>query len=85
MSRHEQRFRELVRGLLAIGVKPTPTKINRFLGRTGRRKVNNINGREAAWRRQELLTAGWTEPRWITAPMALDDSDGFFTDWEPPT
>jgi len=62
MTPHEKRFREIVRGMLAIGVKPTPTKINRFLGRTGRRKSNNINGREAAWRREELLAAGWLEP-----------------------
>lgn len=56
---HEQRFRSIVRGLLAIGVKPTPTKLNRFLGRR-RLRLNSINGREANWRREELLAAGWT-------------------------
>lgn len=61
----EDRFRFIVRGLLAIGVVPTPTKINRFLGRMHRRRTNHINGREAAWRRQELLAAGWGEPRLV--------------------
>lgn len=77
---HEQRFRWLVRGLLAIGVKPTPTKLNRFLGRT-RAKLNNINGREAAWRREELLAAGWLEP------MTILENDYNITTlghWEPP-
>lgn len=58
----EQRFRAAVRGLLAIGVKPTPTAINRFFRRT-RKRMNLINGREAKWRREELLRAGWTEPQ----------------------
>jgi hypothetical protein len=75
MTRHEASFRQLVRGLLAIGVKPTPTKLNRFLGRTNRAKVNNINGREAQWRREELLFAGWTPPYGTRTQL---DS------WEPP-
>ena len=58
----ETKFRMIVRELLAIGIVPTPTKLNRFLGRTKRRKTNSINGREAAWRREELLAAGWLEP-----------------------
>ena len=58
---HEIQFRWLVRGLLAINVRPTPTKLNRFLGRT-RAKTNSINGREAQWRREELIDAGWDRP-----------------------
>ena len=71
----ETRFRRLIRSLLARGIKPTPTLINRYLGRTGRRRLNHINGREARWRRQELIAAGWTEPstRTIYRPH-----------WEPP-
>lgn len=57
----EERFRLIVRGLLAIGVKPTPTKLNRFMRRT-RSRSNSINGREAQWRRQELLADGWNDP-----------------------
>lgn len=57
----EERFRLIVRGMLAIGVKPTPTKLNRFLQRR-RNRSNSINGREAGWRRDELLAAGWLEP-----------------------
>ena len=85
MSRHEQRFRELVRGLLAIGVAPTPTKINRFLGRTRRAKVNNINGREAAWRAQELVAAGWTPPEWVDFIPGNVYAGGYYTRWMPPT
>lgn len=83
MTPHERRFRELCRGLLAIGVKPTPTKINRFMGRTGRRKLNNINGREANWRRQELIAAGWKEPLQYMEP---DEYGGryYLTPWTPP-
>lgn len=80
---HEQRFRSICRGLLAIGVKPTPTKLNRFLGRTGRRKTNNINGREAAWRRDELLAAGWAEPK-ILNPERYWDEATVYTKWEKP-
>lgn len=55
----EERFRWLVRGLLRIGIPPTPTTINRFMDRMHRHKSNHLNGREAAWRRDELLAAGW--------------------------
>lgn len=81
MTRHEREFRQLCRGLLAIGVKPTPTKINRFLGRTNRSKVNNINGREARWRREELLAAGWKEPMMFFDMNYNPTSLGL---WEPP-
>lgn len=83
MTRHEQNFRQLCRGLLAIGVKPTPTKINRFLGRTNRNKLNNINGREARWRREELLAAGWKEPLLYMSPYEHNGRE-YLTDWEPP-
>lgn len=81
---HEQRFRFIVRGLLAIGVTPTPTKLNRFLGRT-RNRLNNINGREAAWRRQELLAAGWTAPVTTNANRYWDESPDHWTRWSPPS
>jgi hypothetical protein len=80
MSPHETRFRQICRGLLAIGVKPTPTKLNKFLGRTGRHKTNNINGREARWRREELLAAGWAAPSIWTDPY----NPATWSRWEPP-
>ena len=46
MTQREAEFRVFIRALLRIKVKPTPTTINRFLGRN-RSRMNNINGREA--------------------------------------
>ena len=65
MTPHEQYFRRICQGMLAIGVKPTPTTINRFMHRH-RSRFNSINGREAQWRRDELIEAGWTEPNYYT-------------------
>jgi hypothetical protein len=79
----EQRFRFIVRGLLAIGIAPTPTKLNRFLGRMHRRRTNQINGREAAWRRQEMLAAGWTAPRQTNLDRYWDEHTNW-TRWEKP-
>ena len=80
MTPHEERFRTLIQSLLRIGVTPTPTKINRFLGRTQRRKSNNINGREAAWRREEMLAAGWIEPIPVIHPYHTAQGR-----WKPPS
>ena len=65
---HEQYFRRLCQGLLAIGVKPTPTTLNRFLHRH-RVRFNSINGREARWRREELTGAGWAKSLHLTRWM----------------
>lgn len=82
MMPHERRFRRLVRSMLARGIKPTPTVINRYLGRTNRQRLNSINGREARWRREELLAAGWREPSFLI--MEPDGTIGYSTPWEPP-
>lgn len=72
--KHEDLFRIVVRGLLSIGIPPTPTRINRFLGRLNRNRINHINGREARWRADELRYAGWQHE---TSPF------GRIT-WRPP-
>ena len=56
-----------------------------LLGRTRRAKVNNINGREAAWRAQELLAAGWTPPEWVDFIPGNVYAGGYYTRWMPPT
>ena len=73
MTPHEHSFRQLCRNLLRRGIKPTPTILNIYLGRylpdtwghpeeqgmSTRNRPNHINGRETAWRRDELQAAGW--------------------------
>ena len=76
---HEIRFRRLLRSMLARGIKPTPTVINRYLGRTTRRKINSINGREAQWRRDELIAAGWNEPYYAGVGSLVAN------EWSPPS
>lgn len=85
MMPHERRFRRLVRSMLARGIKPTPTVINRYLGRTGRRRMNMLNGRETTWRREELLAAGWTEPTLYQDQRPNGEFDyPWYSRWSPP-
>lgn len=95
MTDHEHTFRTLVRDLMRRGIKPTPTILNIYLGRyipvpvqhrghgvrwSMRRKPNSINGREARWRREEMLKAGWTEPT-VRYP---DTESAIWSKWSPP-
>ncbi len=80
MTSHERAFRQICQGMLAIGVKPTPTTLNRFLQRS-RHKLNNINGRETQWRREELLSAGWLEPMTY---LDLDHNIDSYGTWQRP-
>lgn len=59
----EGKFKRAVRDLVLEGVHPTPTIINRKLGRVysppnGREYVsNNLNGRQCRWLRREMRVA----------------------------
>lgn len=51
-------FRVACRALLRAGTKPTPTAINRYLGRETAH-MNRLNGRECRYRQEELRRAGY--------------------------
>lgn len=57
METTETRFRNLVRGLLKLGIYPSPTAINTLRGKQG--KENVLGGDHARWRREELEAAGF--------------------------
>lgn len=70
-----ERCEVVVEALINLGLKPTPTNVNRALGREGRVKMNVLNGRETAARARVLEKRGWifviSEKSWIGR-------------WEPP-
>jgi len=60
----ESRFKEVVAGLVAAGVYPSPNAIRKALGRPSHSDRNGgdvLDGRETRWRRQFLCGLGWTE------------------------
>lgn len=54
---NEERFRNMVRGLLQLGIFPSPTAINTLRGKQG--KMNVLGTDHARWRREELEAAGF--------------------------
>jgi hypothetical protein len=88
MSTAESRFKSVVHMLLDAGQYPSPTRINkmlRVLDPNRRGRLNNINGRECAWREQVLISRGWRYvQRWATG-YAVDLDHSSFTEWEADT
>lgn len=74
MTRHETRFRKLVRALVVRGIFPSPTVINREIGRTTR-AMNVINGPETRWRTEELLALGYGQPLLAATNYVHPDAD----------
>ncbi len=78
----EERFKAVVRGLLAEGLYPGPTLVNTRLGKTpGTRGLRNFSGRENLWRAEVFRERGWVyfggdgvvrgaQPTWISPEEA---------------
>lgn len=61
MGHTEHRFKNAVYVLVMHGKYPSPTTINKLLGRDPRsRKMNNLNDRECRWRREICKEIGFT-------------------------
>lgn len=56
----EERFKQAATVLVRLRLHPTPTRLNRALGR--REGLHDINGRECRWLRRELEVGNMMYP-----------------------
>jgi hypothetical protein len=61
MSKTERRLKKAVWVLVMHDIYPSPTSINKLLGRDPlSRQMNNLNDRECNWRREICKSLGFT-------------------------
>lgn len=82
--KRELDFRNLVRTLLADGIFPSPSAINKARGKAG--KQNILGSDHTRWRREELHAAGFRQwdasSRVLKNPKPMGNPRFFHPDWD---